>query len=77
MFVKKMFNTTYCSSILHIKSEVFMYLEYRILNIIKKIKIKIYFKKKRESLEELFKDYHGNYQPTEYDWGDPVGEEII
>lgn len=41
------------------------------------IKARIIIKKKRESLEELFKDYHGNYQPTEYNWGEPVGEEII
>jgi len=26
-------------------------------------------------LEELFKDYKGDYKPGEYDWGAPVGKE--
>ena len=31
---------------------------------------------KKVSMESLFKDYHGNYQPTETDWGKPEGNEI-
>jgi len=27
------------------------------------------------SLEELFENYTGDYQPVEYDWGKPVGRE--
>jgi len=28
------------------------------------------------SLEERFKDYKGDYQCKEYDWGGPVGKEV-
>ena len=28
------------------------------------------------SLDELFKDYTGDYLPEEYDWGKPVGREV-
>jgi len=28
------------------------------------------------SLEERFKNYDGEYQPVEYDWGKPVGKEL-
>ena len=28
------------------------------------------------SLEARFKDYTGDYQPSEYDWGEPVGKEV-
>ena len=31
---------------------------------------------KRKNIKELFKDYDGNYEPTEIDWGEPVGDEI-
>ncbi|HRU40500.1 MAG TPA: AbrB/MazE/SpoVT family DNA-binding domain-containing protein [Candidatus Diapherotrites archaeon] len=30
---------------------------------------------KKYTLEELFKDYKGDYKPGEYDWGAPVGKE--
>lgn len=30
---------------------------------------------KNYTLEELFKDYKGDYKPGEYDWGAPVGKE--
>ncbi|MEA4845819.1 MAG: AbrB/MazE/SpoVT family DNA-binding domain-containing protein [Clostridiaceae bacterium] len=30
---------------------------------------------KKYTLEELFKDYKGDYKPGEYDWGMPVGKE--
>ena len=30
-----------------------------------------------KSLEELFKDYDGDYIPTEFDWGEDVGLEIL
>lgn len=29
-----------------------------------------------KTLEERFENYHGNYKPTEIDWGKPVGVEI-
>jgi len=29
-----------------------------------------------KSLKERFKDYNGDYKPTEIDWGSPVGKEI-
>jgi antitoxin MazE len=28
------------------------------------------------SLAELFEGYDGDYQPEEFDWGEPVGREI-
>ena len=30
----------------------------------------------KKSLEERFKDYDGDYQCEEYDWGKPVGKEV-
>ena len=31
---------------------------------------------KRKNIKELFKNYKGNYEPEEIDWGKPEGEEI-
>lgn len=31
---------------------------------------------KRKTIQELFKDYDGPYEQTEFDWGDTVGHEI-
>lgn len=31
---------------------------------------------KRKSIEELFENFNGEYEPTEFDWGKPVGNEI-
>ena len=31
---------------------------------------------KRKNIIELFADYSGDYKPTEFDWGEPVGEEV-
>ena len=31
--------------------------------------------KKRETIQELFAGYDGNYTPEEIDWGKPVGNE--
>jgi len=31
----------------------------------------------KKSLEERFKDYNGDYQFNEIDWGEPVRKEII
>lgn len=33
-------------------------------------------KNNKISMEALFKDYHGDYQPAETDWGKPEGNEI-
>jgi len=30
----------------------------------------------KKSLEERFKDYNGDYKCSEFDWGEPVGEEV-
>jgi len=30
----------------------------------------------RMTIEELFQDYDGEYEPVEIDWGTPVGNEI-
>ena len=30
----------------------------------------------RKNIRELFKDYDGEYEPVQIDWGDPVGDEI-
>ena len=30
----------------------------------------------RKNINELFKDYKGEYKPEEIDWGEPEGEEI-
>ena len=30
----------------------------------------------RKNIKELFKNYKGDYEQVEMDWGDPVGEEI-
>ena len=32
--------------------------------------------KTSKSIEELFKDYNGNYETSEIDWGEPKGNEI-
>ena len=32
--------------------------------------------KKKKNIKELFKNYKGNYEPEEIDWGKPEGEEI-
>ncbi len=31
---------------------------------------------KRKNIKELFANYKGDYKPTEFDWGKPVGKEI-
>lgn len=28
-------------------------------------------------LSDLFKDYHGNYKPKEFDTGNPTGKEVL
>ncbi len=33
-------------------------------------------KNKPKSIEELFEGYDGDYAPTEFDWGEPVGSEV-
>ncbi|MDE7122418.1 MAG: AbrB/MazE/SpoVT family DNA-binding domain-containing protein [Oscillospiraceae bacterium] len=33
-------------------------------------------KAKRRSIQELFANYQGDYQPSEIDWGEPEGNEI-
>lgn len=33
--------------------------------------------KKRKSIVELFEKYDGDYKPSEIDWGEPVGNEIL
>ena len=30
----------------------------------------------RKNIKELFKNYNGNYDPIDVDWGEPVGDEI-
>lgn len=30
----------------------------------------------RKSIKELFENFHDTYTGEEFDWGDPVGEEI-
>ncbi|MCD8214128.1 MAG: AbrB/MazE/SpoVT family DNA-binding domain-containing protein [Clostridiales bacterium] len=30
----------------------------------------------RKTIKELFEGYDGNYEPTQIDWGEPVGNEI-
>lgn len=40
------------------------------------IKIKKVDVKKRKNIKELFKNYNGNYEKENIDWGDPVGKEI-
>lgn len=32
--------------------------------------------KKYQSIQELFAEYNGEYQPIEMNWGEPQGEEI-
>ena len=32
-------------------------------------------KAKKKSIQELFADYHDDYQPSEIDWGEPEGKE--
>lgn len=32
--------------------------------------------KKRKNIKELFKDFEGEYEPIDVDWGEPEGEEI-
>lgn len=33
--------------------------------------------KKRKTIIELFEGYDGDYKPSEIDWGEPVGNEIL
>ena len=33
-------------------------------------------KRPHKTIEELFKDFHGEYEASEIDWGGPVGNEI-
>lgn len=47
-----------------------------IIILIKDEKIVIEKAKNRKNIKELFKDYKGKYEPTEIDWGEPVGDEI-
>ena len=30
----------------------------------------------RKDIKELFGDFHGEYAPMEFDWGEPAGKEI-
>ena len=39
--------------------------------------VKIQKAQKIETLVDLFKNYKGNYKPTEWDTGMPVGKEVI
>ena len=32
--------------------------------------------KQKVTIKSLFANYHGDYTPTEYDWGAPVGREV-
>ncbi len=32
---------------------------------------------KRKTIIELFEGYNGDYKPSEIDWGEPVGNEIL
>ena len=32
--------------------------------------------KKGLTLEDIFKDYDGEYEPEEFDWGSPAGKEV-
>ncbi len=32
--------------------------------------------KKRKNIKELFKNYKGDYEPIDVDWGNPEGREI-
>lgn len=32
--------------------------------------------RKRKTIEELFKDFDGEYEPENPDWGEPVGREV-
>ena len=41
--------------------------------VIKKVTRK---RRAKKSLEERFENYTGNYQCTEYDWGEPMGKEV-
>ena len=47
-----------------------------IILLIKNEKIILEKAKNRKNIKDLFKDYNGNYKPTEIDWGEPVGDEI-
>ncbi len=33
-------------------------------------------KEKKKSIQELFEDYHDEYQATEINWGEPEGNEV-
>ena len=33
-------------------------------------------KVKKKSIQELFADYQGDYQPSEMKWGEPEGKEV-
>ncbi|MEE5992048.1 MAG: AbrB/MazE/SpoVT family DNA-binding domain-containing protein [Oscillospiraceae bacterium] len=33
-------------------------------------------KEKKKSIQELFEDYHDEYQAAEIDWGEPEGNEV-
>lgn len=33
-------------------------------------------KVKKKSIQELFADYQGDYQPSEMEWGEPEGKEV-
>lgn len=33
-------------------------------------------KTERKNIKELFKDYKGEYEPSEIDWGEPGGKEV-
>lgn len=41
--------------------------------VIKKVTRK---RRAKKSIEERFKNYTGDYQCTEYDWGEPMGKEV-
>ena len=41
-----------------------------------KIVIEKVQKIERKNIKELFKDYEGEYEPSEIDWGEPEGKEV-
>ena len=40
------------------------------------ITVKPIVSNKKITIKTLFENYHGNYVPTEIDWGNPIGREV-
>lgn len=40
------------------------------------ISVKPIMKADRVTIKSLFANYHGDYKPTEFDWGGAVGKEV-